>query len=159
MAAHAQGYEGLHFKLLPGTVLPPDHWQVPPHSVPIRGDVLAFDWAALVETAGPFDAIVMDPPWFLTDIKPTRGVLPAPCSLAYGSLAAGRAAPWPLQEPDRVRAAGVALAYNQLTDADLIKLPIPDLQPRGGLVFVWVINAKLHVCLEMFEAWGYTCAP
>ena len=52
--------------------------------------------------------------------------------------------------------AGVALVYNQLTDDDLAKMPIASLQPEGGLVFVWVINVKMHACLQLFDSWGYT---
>ena len=57
----------------------------------------------------------------------------------------------------RARArAGVALGYSQLTDADIISLPVPQLQ-TDGLLFVWVINAKYKFTLDLFDRWGYTC--
>ena len=54
--------------------------------------------------------------------------------------------------------AGVALGYSQLTDADIVHLPVPQLQ-TDGFLFVWVINAKYKFTLDLFERWGYTCAP
>jgi mRNA (2'-O-methyladenosine-N6-)-methyltransferase len=51
--------------------------------------------------------------------------------------------------------AGVALGYSQLTDNDIIDLPVPQLQSNGFL-FVWVINAKYKFTLDLFEHWGYT---
>jgi mRNA (2'-O-methyladenosine-N6-)-methyltransferase len=35
-------------------------------------------------------------------------------------------------------------------------LPLPQLQQQGGLLFLWVINAKYSVGLAMLDAWGYT---
>ena len=52
----------------------------------------------------------------------------------------------------------MALGYSQLTDADIINLPVPQLQ-TDGFLFVWVINAKYKFTLDLFERWGYTCAP
>lgn len=51
----------------------------------------------------------------------------------------------------------MALGYSQLTDADIINLPVPRLQ-TDGLLFVWVINAKYKFTLDLFDRWGYTCA-
>jgi hypothetical protein len=69
-------------------------------------------------------------------------------------------APWcrsPAWAHRRARArAGVALGYSQLTDADIISLPVPQLQ-TDGLLFVWVINAKYKFTLDLFDRWGYTC--
>jgi N6-adenosine-specific RNA methylase IME4 len=53
--------------------------------------------------------------------------------------------------------AGVALGYSQLTDSDILELPVPRLQ-AAGFLFVWVINAKYKFTLDLFERWGYTCA-
>ena len=52
----------------------------------------------------------------------------------------------------------MALGYSQLTDADIVNLPVPQLQTNGFL-FVWVINAKYKFTLDLFERWGYACAP
>ena len=54
--------------------------------------------------------------------------------------------------------AGVALGYNQLTDQDLLDMPVGKLQPEGGLLFVWVINAKWQFTMDLFEHWGYQYA-
>ena len=53
--------------------------------------------------------------------------------------------------------AGVALGYSQLTDNDILDLPVPQLQ-AAGFLFIWVINAKYKFTLDLFERWGYTCA-
>ena len=52
----------------------------------------------------------------------------------------------------------MALGYSQLTDRDIEDLPVPQLQ-TDGFLFVWVINAKYKFTLDLFERWGYTCAP
>ena len=52
-------------------------------------------------------------------------------------------------------AAGVALGYNQLTNQDIMNLPVPQLQHHGYL-FVWVINASFRFALQLFAKWGYT---
>jgi len=46
---------------------------VPKHCIPIRADVLTFDWKTLYKSV-KFDVIVMDPPWQLATNQPTRGV-------------------------------------------------------------------------------------
>ena len=52
-------------------------------------------------------------------------------------------------------AAGVALGYDQLTNQDIMNLPVPQLQHHGYL-FVWVINASFWFALQLFAKWGYT---
>ena len=64
--------------------------------------------------------------------------------------------PWALATANPTR--GVALGYSQLTDADILALPLPLLQ-SDGFLFIWVINAKYKFTLDLFEEWGYTCAP
>ena len=53
--------------------------------------------------------------------------------------------------------AGVSLGYSQLTDADIVALPVPELQ-SDGFLFIWVINAKYKFTLDLFQHWGYECA-
>ena len=60
--------------------------------------------------------------------------------------------PWALATANPTR--GVALGYSQLTDADIERLPLPELQTEG-LLFVWVINAKYKFAVDLFEKWGY----
>ena len=50
--------------------------------------------------------------------------------------------------------AGVSLGYSQLTDADIVALPVPELQ-SDGFLFIWVINAKYKFTLDLFQHWGY----
>ena len=60
--------------------------------------------------------------------------------------------PWQLATANPTR--GVALGYSQLTDQDIVNLPVPKLQTNGFL-FIWVINAKYKFTLDLFEKWGY----
>lgn len=60
--------------------------------------------------------------------------------------------PWQLATANPTR--GVALGYSQLTDQDIVNLPVPSLQTNGFL-FVWVINAKYKFTLDLFDKWGY----
>lgn len=60
--------------------------------------------------------------------------------------------PWQLATSNPSR--GVALGYSQLTDKHIAALPIPKLQ-NNGLLFIWVINAKYQLCVDLFEQWGY----
>jgi mRNA (2'-O-methyladenosine-N6-)-methyltransferase len=61
--------------------------------------------------------------------------------------------PWQLATSNPTR--GVALGYAQLSDASIAALPAPALQAGGGLLFVWVINAKYKFVLDLFDVWGY----
>ncbi|CAL5225927.1 g8721 [Coccomyxa viridis] len=60
--------------------------------------------------------------------------------------------PWQLATANPTR--GVSLGYSQLTDADIVALPVPELQSNGFL-FIWVINAKYKFTLDLFQHWGY----
>eukprot|EP00128_Syssomonas_multiformis_P017582 Colp12_sorted_trinity150504_noHs@11356 len=57
-----------------------EEFEPPQWCVPIRANVLEFDWDALGE-ACQFDVIMMDPPWQLASAAPTRGV-----ALGYNQL-------------------------------------------------------------------------
>ncbi|KAG2497446.1 hypothetical protein HYH03_004601 [Edaphochlamys debaryana] len=61
--------------------------------------------------------------------------------------------PWQLATANPTR--GVALGYSQLADDAISRLPVPQLQREGGLLFVWVINAKYKWTLDLFDRWGY----
>lgn len=62
--------------------------------------------------------------------------------------------PWQLATANPTR--GVSLGYCQLTDMQIGSLPIPQLQ-QNGFLFVWVINAKYQLCVELLAKWGYRC--
>ena len=49
----------------------------------------------------------------------------------------------------------VAIAYEQLGDNIITSIPLKQIQTDGYL-FLWVINAKYRVALEMLNHWGYT---
>lgn len=109
----------------------------PPLSIPINADIRTFNWDSLgrrqFEMVGRYyDVIMMDPPWQLSSANPTRGV---ECTI--GIL---------LQ---------VAIGYEQLGDDLIQSIPLKKIQSDGYL-FLWVINAKYRVALDMLEYWGYT---
>lgn len=64
--------------------------------------------------------------------------------------------PWQLASANPTR--GVALGYSQLSDKQIGELPVPALQTHGFL-FLWTINVKYRVSLELFEKWGYRYYP
>ena len=49
----------------------------------------------------------------------------------------------------------VAIAYEQLGDNLIQDIPLEAIQ-KDGYLFLWVINAKYRVALEMLQNWGYT---
>ncbi|OMH82560.1 N6-adenosine-methyltransferase 70 kDa subunit [Zancudomyces culisetae] len=57
-----------------------EEFQAPEYCVPIKANVMDFDWSKLA-AACQFDVIVMDPPWQLASQAPTRGV-----AIAYQQL-------------------------------------------------------------------------
>ena len=48
----------------------------------------------------------------------------------------------------------VAIAYEQLGDHLIQDIPLESIQ-QDGYLFLWVINAKYRVALEMLQNWGY----
>lgn len=61
--------------------------------------------------------------------------------------------PWQLATSNPTR--GVALGYGQLSEKDILNLPIPSLQ-SNGLLFIWVINSSFDFAVRLFSTWGYT---
>lgn len=61
--------------------------------------------------------------------------------------------PWQLASQNPTR--GVALGYHQLVDSAIQDIPIDRLQ-KDGFIFIWTINAKYMITLELMESWGYT---
>lgn len=60
--------------------------------------------------------------------------------------------PWQLSTSQPSR--GVAIAYSSIKDDHLLQMPIDTLQ-KEGLIFIWTINAKYRVAVEMLKRWGY----
>jgi len=103
-------------------------WIVPQYSVPIRADIRQFPFAELAAKQKQLSGRLFD------------AIMMDP--------------PWMLATANPTR--GVALGYAQLSDADIIaSLPIQLLQ-ENGLLFMWIINAKYRLSLQLFQQWGYT---
>jgi len=101
-------------------------WACPENACPIRADVMKFDFKR-----------------FASFVKEKRGrkfdiIMMDP--------------PWKFTTANPTR--GVCISYTCLTDQELLNLPIPDLQ-TDGFLFIWVINSKMVLALDMFEKWGY----
>jgi mRNA m6A methyltransferase catalytic subunit len=60
--------------------------------------------------------------------------------------------PWQLSSANPTR--GVAIAYDTLTDIQIMKIPFDKLQ-RDGFLCIWVINAKYRFAIELFKTTGY----
>jgi len=60
--------------------------------------------------------------------------------------------PWKFASANPTR--GVCISYTCLSDQELADMPIPELQ-TDGFLFMWVINSKFVLALEMFAKWGY----
>eukprot|EP00126_Sphaerothecum_destruens_P011332 Sdes_comp20901_c0_seq2m18064 len=97
-----------------------EQFEPPEWCVPIRANVLEFDFESLAKEC-QFDVIMMDPPWVLAGSAPTRGV---------------------------------ALGYQQLPDVAIQEMRV-DLLSKNGFIFIWVINNRFSVGLEMMKNWGY----
>lgn len=115
---------------VPGPRKDQTFWRAPPLCIPVRANVLNFDWKPFLRSlkkwnnGNKFDVIVTDPPWTLATEKSTRGV---------------------------------ALNYDQITDVKLMNaVPFYDLlSDKGGAIFMWVINAKLKWSLEFLREKGF----
>jgi len=101
-------------------------WACPKNACPIRADVKEFDFKG-----------------FASFVKEKRGrkfdiIMMDP--------------PWKFTTANPTR--GVCISYSCLTDQELLNLPIPELQ-TDGFLFIWTINSKTVLTLDMFKNWGY----
>jgi hypothetical protein len=60
--------------------------------------------------------------------------------------------PWQLSSSQPTR--GVAIAYDTLNDNVINDIPVEKLQ-TDGFIFIWTINAKFKVTLDLIKQWGY----
>jgi mRNA (2'-O-methyladenosine-N6-)-methyltransferase len=60
--------------------------------------------------------------------------------------------PWQLSGATPTR--GVTISYEALSDQLIKALPVTRLQ-KSGLLFLWTINAKYRVSLQLMDDWGY----
>jgi len=102
-------------------------WVVPEYCVPIRADIRQFPFAKLAQKQKELSGRLFD------------AIMMDP--------------PWMLATANPTR--GVALGYAQLGDDIISTLPIHLLQ-ENGLLFMWIINAKYRLSLQLFQKWGYT---
>ncbi|KAG0146145.1 hypothetical protein CROQUDRAFT_657778 [Cronartium quercuum f. sp. fusiforme G11] len=49
----------------------------------------------------------------------------------------------------------MSLPYGTMTDDEMLKMPIAQLQRDGGLVFVWVTGRALELGRDCMRTWGY----
>jgi len=114
---------------IPGETENNSFWRAPPLAIPVRANVLTFEWDKFIKDqkhllGRGFDVIVTDPPWTLATEKSTRGV---------------------------------ALNYDQITDSRLINaVPWYNLASDNAIVFMWVINAKMTYALGLLENFGFS---
>mmetsp|Transcript_23544 Transcript_23544/g.28843 ORF Transcript_23544/g.28843 Transcript_23544/m.28843 type:complete len:524 (-) Transcript_23544:78-1649(-) len=99
---------------------------VPQYCVPIRADVREFDFERLAKVQKDISGRLFD----VIMMDP----------------------PWMLATANPTR--GVALGYSQLKDDLITKIPVPKLI-ENGLLFIWVINNKYRLGLELFRKWGF----
>lgn len=100
---------------------------VPEQSVPVYADVCDFDWEALRKYQLECGGRLFD----VVMMDP----------------------PWQLSSSQPSR--GVAIGYSSLSDDAISRIPLPRLQKQGFL-FIWVINAKYRLALELLDQWGYS---
>lgn len=60
--------------------------------------------------------------------------------------------PWQLSSANPTR--GVAIAYDTLSDKEILSMPFNLLQ-TDGFIFIWVINAKYRFALDFLDHFGY----
>ena len=60
--------------------------------------------------------------------------------------------PWQLSSANPTR--GVAIAYDTLNDKEILNIPFDKIQ-SDGFLFIWVINAKYRMALDMMKQYNY----
>lgn len=102
-------------------------WRAPPLSCPITVNVLDFDWKRFLQRQYYYCGRMFDV--IVTD------------------------PPWTLATEKSTR--GVALNYDQITDAVLLgAVPFEKLLGDNGVLFMWVINAKMRWALQFMKERG-----
>lgn len=96
------------------------------NSIPICADVTTYDWEKLIDQQKKIGQRMFD----VIMMDP----------------------PWKLSTSQPSR--GVAIQYDSLNDEQIERIPIEKLQ-KNGLIFIWTINAKLGVTLNLMKKWKY----
>ena len=99
---------------------------VPEQGIPVYADIQDFDWGKLRDDQKECGGRLFD----VIMMDP----------------------PWQLSSSQPSR--GVAIGYSSLSDDIISRIPIRTIQSEGFL-FIWVINAKYGLALQLFEKWGY----
>eukprot|EP01083_Nonionella_stella_P056525 148793_1 len=102
-------------------------WHPPPFSIPICADAREFDFARLAE--GQLARVGRKFDVVMMD------------------------PPWQIATANPTR--GVAIGYEQMPDITITDLEFGCLQDNG-FMFLWVVNSKFQLALNLFDKWGYT---
>ena len=93
-------------------------------------------------------------------VSPTFGntVLPAVVGLKrYSTIVIDP--PWEvknnLKDVRYYRSGSQRMPYEQMTDRDIMKLPIENLSDENCDLFLWSITSKIPVCFELLKWWGF----
>lgn len=96
----------------------------------------------------------------LKDETPTFGntLLPAVVGLKrYSTIVIDP--PWEvknnLKDVRYYRSGSQRMPYEQMTDRDIMKLPIENLADENCDLFLWSITSKIPVCFELLKWWGF----
>jgi len=115
---------------IPGPKKDQTFWRCPPLSIPVQANVLDFDWDRFKESHRMFSRSGKLFDCIVTD------------------------PPWTLATEKSTR--GVALNYDQITDRVLLNaVPFSTLMNDNGVIFMWVINAKLIWAIDWLENSGF----
>ncbi len=79
--------------------------------------------------AGKYKTIVLDPPWRITSTGPNS----RPC---HGKI-------------ER------KLAYDTMSDAEIVEFPINDFASKSCNLFVWTIQSRLPFTIDLLKKWGF----
>ena len=50
---------------------------------------------------------------------------------------------------------GASLRYNLMEDRDILAMPINDITDNNSALFLWVVNSKLPLGIEVVKRWGF----
>lgn len=118
-------------------------WQCPEHSVAIRADVRVFDFCRLGREQRRLGAASVRVAGRVGERGHAGGRL-------FDIIMMDP--PWRLASANPTR--GVSIRFPQLADDMIRSLPLNALQ-EDGFLFLWVINAKYRLALELIDIWGY----
>ena len=65
--------------------------------------------------------------------------------------------PWEYNFGKRKNLSDIAKSrlYPTMSDEDIINLPVSNLTSKNAILFLWVMNSKLPLALDVIEKWGF----